>query len=185
MAHTEMLKVTGILLAAGAGTRAGGPKALLRLPTGEPWIRVARDVLIEGGCSRVVVVLGARQWLARPLVPEGTDIVVASQWQLGMSQSLRSGLAAATGDAVLITLVDLPTMPASVVRRVLSGQGELRQAVFHGSPGHPVFLSAEHWSPAAASLDGDTGARRYLARHGVQEIECGDLWDGVDHDFGA
>ncbi|MBC7591513.1 MAG: nucleotidyltransferase family protein, partial [Salinibacterium sp.] len=40
-------------------------------------------------------------------------------------------------------------------------------------------------SPASASLDGDTGARRYLVRHGVQEMECSDLWDGVDRDLGA
>ena len=175
-------EVTGIVLAAGAGTRAGGPKALRRLPSGESWLSVACTALIEGGCSRVVVVLGARGRLARTLVPEGAEIVVAPNWHLGMSESLRAGLAAAAGDAALVTLVDLPTLPVSVVRRVLAGEGELRQAAFDGTPGHPVYLSAQHWIPAASSLGGDTGARRYLASHGVREIECSDLWDGADVD---
>ena len=174
--------VTGIVLAAGAGIRAGGPKALRRLLSGESWISVACTALLDGGCSRVVVVLGAQEHMARPLVPEGVEIVVAANWERGMSESLRVGLAAATGAAALVTLVDLPSLPISVVRRVLASGGELRQAVFDGTPGHPVYLSAEHWMPAAASLTGDTGARRYLAAHGVHDIECGDLWDGADVD---
>ncbi|MBG6056227.1 CTP:molybdopterin cytidylyltransferase MocA [Salinibacterium sp. CAN_S4] len=175
-------EVTGIVLAAGAGTRAGGPKALRRLASGESWLSVACSALLDGGCSRIVVVLGAQEREARPLVPDGVEIVVATNWELGMSESLRVGLAAATGAAALVTLVDLPGLPASVVRRVLAGEGELRQATFDGSPGHPVYLSAEHWMPAADSLVGDTGARRYLAAHGVVEIECSDLWDGADVD---
>ena len=177
--------VTGIVLAAGAGTRAGGPKALLRLPSGEPWIEASAGALLAGGCSRILVVLGASARLARPLVPPGVDIVVARRWRVGMSQSLRAGLAAATGDAALVTLVDLPTLPDSVVRRVLAGEGDLRQAVFGARPGHPTYFSSSQWMPAANSLAGDTGARRYLASHGVVQIECGDLWDGVDRDFGV
>ncbi|GGK99089.1 molybdopterin-guanine dinucleotide biosynthesis protein MobA [Salinibacterium xinjiangense] len=182
MATETNSEVTGIVLAAGAGTRAGGPKALRLLASGESWLSVACTALLDGGCSRVVVVLGAQEHMARPLVPEGVEIVVAPNWERGMSESLRVGLAAASGDAALVTLVDLPSLPASVVRRVLKGSGELRQAVFDGTPGHPVYLSAAHWIPAADSLDGDTGARRYLASHGVHDIECGDLWNGADVD---
>ena len=181
---TPNTDVTGIVLAAGAGTRAGGPKALLLLPSGEPWLAVASRVLLEGGCRRVVVVLGAQEQRARPLVPAGAEVVVARRWQLGMSESLRVGLSAASGDAALVTLVDLPTLRASVVRRVLAGEGELRRAVFEGQPGHPVYFSSAHWMPAASSPEADTGARRYLAAHGVAEIECGDLWDGMDYDLG-
>lgn len=181
---TAHVDVTGIVLAAGAGTRAGGPKALLRLPSGEPWLEVATRALLDGGCARVVVVLGAQEHHARPLVPPGVTIVVSPNWQGGMSDSLRTGLAAATGNAAMVTLVDLPTLPAAVVRRVLNGEGELRQAVFQGRPGHPVYFSSAQWMPAADSLVGDTGARRYLAAHGVVEIECGDLWDGMDRDSG-
>jgi CTP:molybdopterin cytidylyltransferase MocA len=181
-----MADITGIVLAAGAGTRAGGPKALLRMPGGTPWIERATTALLGGGCSRVIVVLGAQATLARDLVPDDERVtnVVAMEWEAGLSESLRTGLSAATGDAALITLVDLPGMPVPVVERVLDGEGPLRQAVFGGTPGHPVYIAAEHWVAVAASLSGDRGAREYLLAHGVTEVECGDLWDGRDRDLG-
>lgn len=179
-----MADVTGIVLAAGAGTRAGGPKALLRLPSGEPWLARSVSTLLTGGCSRVVVVLGAMERLARPLVPATAEIVVAEDWSLGMSESLRAGLAEASGDAALVTLVDLPDLPVAVVQRVIAASGALRQAVFEGRPGHPVWISSDHWMPVRTSLAGDRGARAYLVAHGVTEVECGDLWDGQDRDSG-
>lgn len=177
-----MADVTGIVLAAGAGTRAGGPKALFRMPSEQSWI--AASVAALEACDRVVVVLGAQARIARPLVPAGAEVVIAPDWELGMSASLRAGLAAATGDAALITLVDLPGLPAAVVARVLGTSGSLRQAVFDGRPGHPVYIAATHWAAVSASVSGDRGARAYLVEHGVTEVECGDLWDGVDRDFG-
>ncbi len=181
---TSPLSVTGIVLAAGAGTRAGGPKALLRMPDGTPWLELACAVLRESGCDRIVAVLGARVRTARPLVPAWAEVVVAEDWEAGMSASLRAGLAAASGDAALVTLVDLPGLPTAVGLRVMAAQGALRQAVYSGEPGHPVFIAAEHWDAATTSLEGDTGARRYLVEHGVAEIECGDLWHGHDRNFG-
>jgi CTP:molybdopterin cytidylyltransferase MocA len=182
-----MAEVTGIVLAAGAGTRAGGPKALLRMPDGTPWVELSVAALLGGGCSRVIVVLGAQAPAVRPLVPADDRVttVVAMEWEAGMSESLRIGLAAADGEAALITLVDLPELPVGVVERVLSAEGALRQATFGGRPGHPVYIEAEHWVPLAATLSGDRGARAYLVEHGVSEIECADLWDGNDHDEGV
>ena len=107
-----MAEVTGIVLAAGAGTRAGGPKALLRMPDGTPWLELACAFLAASGCDRVVAVLGAQANIARPLVPPSTEVLVAADWEQGMSASLRAGLAAATGEAALVTLVDLPELPA-------------------------------------------------------------------------
>ena len=181
-----MADITGIVLAAGAGTRAGGPKALLRMPDGTPWLELAATALLDGGCSRVIVVLGAQARIARPLVPidDRVTTVVAMEWEQGMSESLRIGLAAADGDAALVTLVDLPELPAAVVRRMLAGAGELRQATYGSRPGHPVYIAAEHWVPVAETLSGDRGARPYLVAHGVVEVECSDLWDGADRDAG-
>lgn len=177
--------ITGVVLAAGAGHRAGGPKALRRTEEGEPWIARAVEFLVECGCSPIIVVLGASAAAARPLVPEHATVVVNELWQQGMSGSVRVGLDAATGVAALVTLVDLPDLPASVGTRVLElpvKRDALRQAVFDGRPGHPVLIGSDHWAAVAADLTGDRGARHYLERNTVVEIECGDLADGSDVD---
>ena len=176
-----MAGITGIVLAAGAGTRAGGPKALRAAADGTPWITLAVDAL-RTVTPDVIVVLGAAP---DALVPDGVRVVGATEWERGMSASLRAGLEAVPpGDGALVTLVDLHGMPASVVERIVEGAwpGVLRQAVYDGRPGHPVLIGRDHVRWAAESLDGDRGARGYLLDHGVDEIECGDLWDGADVD---
>jgi molybdenum cofactor cytidylyltransferase/nicotine blue oxidoreductase len=181
--------VDGLLLAAGAGSRMGTPKALVRDADGEPWLVRAVRVLVDGGCPRVVVVLGAGADEALPLLEgTGATAVVAADWADGMSASLRAGLAAAEGtdaDAVLVSLVDLPDVGAEVVRRLLDpapGTGTLRRATYDGRPGHPVVLGRDHWAGVTAGTSGDEGARGYLATHAVEVVECGDLATGRDVD---
>ncbi|MBO3103447.1 nucleotidyltransferase family protein [Cellulomonas fengjieae] len=172
---------SGLVLAAGAGTRHGGPKALV-----STWLADAVDLLLDGGCAHVVVVLGAAADEARPLVPDDERVtaVVADRWADGLGESLRTGLARATGDAVVVTLVDLPGTPVTVVERLTSAwdRQTLRQAVYGGRPGHPVLIGADHWTPLADALTADRGARDYLVAHGVVEVECADLHDGLDED---
>lgn len=180
------LDVTGIVLAAGAGTRAGGPKALLRMPNGSSWLDLSVNALLGGGCSRVIVVLGSQASFATSLVAQSETVttVIAKHWERGMSESLRTGLAAAAGIAAVLTLVDLPALPVAVVQRVLGASGALRQATYGSRPGHPVYLDAAHWGPIAETVSGDRGARDYLLEHDVVEIECSDLWDGRDRNAG-
>ena len=182
------MSIHGVLLAAGAGSRMGMPKALVRDPDGDAWLTRAIAVLIDGGCVAVTVVLGAAAEEARPLVPDGVDTVVAEDWESGMAASLRAGLTAAAGTdatAALIHLVDLPDVTAEVVRRVLA-QGdrpdELARAAYDRRPGHPVLIGRDHWPQLVTGLTGDEGARSYLADHRTVLVECGDLASGHDVD---
>jgi CTP:molybdopterin cytidylyltransferase MocA len=179
--------VAGIVLAAGAGTRAGGPKALRVDVDGMPWLHRAVAALRGGGCDPLLVVLGAEAASARPLVPAETTVVVAEDWADGLSASLRAGLAAAPPEAtaVVVTLVDLPGLPAAAVERLLAPPLEsstLRRATYDGRPGHPVVLGRDHWAAAAASAHGDRGAGRYLRDQGAELVELSGLWDGADED---
>jgi CTP:molybdopterin cytidylyltransferase MocA len=180
--------VHGLLLAAGAGSRMGTPKALLHDPDGTSWLVRSVVALRDGGCAGVTVVLGAEATRAAALL-EGLDVrvVVADEWAEGMGASLRAGLAAVEGDedAVVVSLVDLPDVSADVVRRVLgagTGPDVLARASYDGTPGHPVLLGRHHWPGVAASAAGDRGARDYLATHPATLVECGDLASGRDRD---
>jgi CTP:molybdopterin cytidylyltransferase MocA len=181
-----MTDVVGLVLAAGAGTRFGGPKALARTPDGEPWIARAVSTLLQGGCDAVLVVLGAAAEEAASLVPPEASTVVAERWRDGMGASLSAGIAALPeADSVLVSLVDLPELPVGVVERVLGaglGRDVLARAVYGGRPGHPVLVGRDHWSGLRDTLRGDEGGRQYLEEHGAAHVECGDLFTGSDVD---
>ncbi|RNI22777.1 nucleotidyltransferase family protein [Flexivirga caeni] len=171
---------TGIVLAAGAGRRMGGPKALV-----DGWLLHAVGTLAD--CDRVVVVLGAAAEQARTLLDAGqADVVVADDWATGMSASLRAGIGALTDETrCLITLVDLPDVGRDVVARVLAQPDTpdvLARASYGGVPGHPVLLGRDHWAGAAGGAAGDRGARDYLRAHDTVLVECDDLATGRDVD---
>ncbi|MDQ1082581.1 MULTISPECIES: NTP transferase domain-containing protein [Microbacterium] len=179
--------VSGLVLAAGAGRRFGGPKALARTPAGAPWVALAVRALVEGGCRDVTVVLGAGADEAQALVPRTARIVRAEDWAEGMSASLRSGLRALAGGpavAAVVVPVDTPDLLPSAVARVMrrARPEALAQATYAGRPGHPVLLGRAHWKPLSGLIRGDIGARPYLIAQGADLVECGDLWAGADVD---
>lgn len=190
------MKPHGVLLAAGAGTRRGMPKALVRDPDGVPWVVRSVHVLRDGGCGPIGVVVGAAAEEVSALVldafPAGDDVTIvpSPDWQLGMSASLRSGLswaAESPAEAVVVHLVDMPDVGADVVRRVLAagvgtGTAVLARAGYHGRAGHPVLIGRAHWDEAKAAAAGDRGAGSYLKRAGCPLVPCDDLAEGNDLD---
>ncbi|GAA3626909.1 nucleotidyltransferase family protein [Microlunatus ginsengisoli] len=187
-------EVVGVLLAAGAGRRAGGPKALRVDPGGTFWLLRSIAVLLDGGCAAVLVVLGCAAEQALAIIDDAESdrrvtVAVATDWESGMGASLRTGLVtvgARPWRAALVHLVDLPDVSVPVVRRVLdrapADTGVLARATYGGRPGHPVLLGRDHLPSVVAELAGDRGAGDYLARHGFDGVECGDLATGRDRD---
>ncbi len=180
----------GIVLAAGAGTRFGGPKGLARAGDGTPWVATAVRTLRDAGCDPVIVVVGAAADAVAALVPAGAVVAPAEDWSDGLSASVRAGLSAAAetpAEAALIVPVDVPDLTASACRRVMAGAGRasLRRARYEGAPGHPVLIGRDHWYRVAAELTGDRGAGAYLRDHVADAVECADLWHGQDVDHRA
>lgn len=153
------MSTCGILLAAGAGSRMGKPKALVTNTEGQSWLHHGVTTLQSAGLSPVIVVLGAQAEDALELLPTTDVIVVISDWQHGMSASLRCGLEAAMriddADAAAISLVDVPDLNADTVTRIVGhsspSRNILRRAVFHGRPGHPVLIGRDHWPTQVGS----------------------------------
>ncbi|MCJ0702428.1 nucleotidyltransferase family protein [Frigoribacterium faeni] len=154
MARARPGPIVGLLLAAGAGSRMGGPKALVADARG-PWLTRGVATLLAGGCDRVVVVLGAGATEAEDLLAGdprllGSQVstVVADDWADGLSASLRAGLRALGADpdlqearVALITLVDYPGLPASAVVRLLSVTGTPAGAGSPAAAGVPLGAS--------------------------------------------
>ncbi|HEU4511835.1 MAG TPA: nucleotidyltransferase family protein [Nocardioidaceae bacterium] len=185
-----MPNVRGLLLAAGAGRRMGGPKALLRDDSGEAFVTRGVRVLRDGGCEGVTVVVGAAaEEVGGVLADADVAVTVAADWGSGMGASLRAGLADPSLDgaeAVVVSLVDLPDVGKEVVRRLLgsvrTGPAALARSTYDGVPGHPVLIGRDHWAGVAATAEGDRGAREYLRAHPHVLVECGDLATGRDTD---
>ncbi len=190
-----MTRTTAVLLAAGAGTRLGmGPKALLPF-RGATLLAHAAGELLRGGCSEVVVVIGAAAGDVRAVpLPPRCRFVENPRWQEGMGSSFAVGVAAAldgqgqpppADGTVLVALVDQPGMDSALVSTLLSlhRPGRITAAGYrsgHGATtnvprrggarpplrrGNPVLFPLDHAAGAAAAASGDSAARDYLQAH--------------------
>jgi nicotine blue oxidoreductase len=168
-------EVAGILLAAGAGSRLGQPKALVDI-AGRPLVSRGIELLRAGGAAPVIVVTGAA---AVDLA--GVITVHNPRWRTGMGSSLATGLAAVPDScaAAVVALVDQPLVGAESVRRLIAAYragASVAVAAYSGQPRNPVLLARRHWPEVTELAVGDAGARRFLRAHPdlVTLVECGD-----------
>jgi molybdenum cofactor cytidylyltransferase len=163
--------VHAVVLAAGASTRMGRLKLLLPV-RGRTLLASAVTPLLEAGLARVVVVLGHRATTVRDgaglAADPRLDYVVNDDWPLGLSSSLRAGVAACPdADAVIVALGDQPTLRADLVRRLVAagaGAAPLAVPMHKGRLGHPILFRRELF-PELERLSGDAGAREVVRRH--------------------
>jgi len=190
------MKVAGLILAAGGGSRLGRPKAEV-VVGGRRLVDLAIESCVWAGLSPVVVVLGALWVIPMPLAdsPDGDApevwLVENTEWSTGMASSLRAGLAALepeTGiEAVVVTLVDTLSVGEEHLGRVgaaLRDGATAAVATYRGAARTPVGLAREVWADVARTVVGDEGARGWLRAHPemVTEVECADLGPWIDID---
>ena len=171
----------GIILAAGSGSRMGGPKATIEI-AGQRLVDRAVTVFHDGGIKDVYVVLGA--WQGE--VPDA-QVLINPDWQTGMGSSLQVGLEAILKNpeysAAIISLVDLPGMTAAAIAEVADASHEIVIGTFDGKPGHPVKFARKYWREIMESATGDFGARNFLkGRDDVFYIPLDQLARGKDID---
>jgi molybdenum cofactor cytidylyltransferase len=171
--------VTGVLLAAGAGSRFTGSthKLLARIDGVEVWRRAARSV-VEAGFDTVVVVTGAVDLQPTTEEQRRYRFVHNPDWAAGQATSLQAAVtqAASLGArCVVVGLADQPFVAAEAWRRVALADpaSPIVVATYRGVRGpNPVRLAAEFW-PLLPD-DGDLGAREVIRAYplSVTEIEC-------------
>lgn len=160
-----------MLLAAGAGRRMGGPKALLRIG-GESFLARAARILARPGVGSVVAVLGhdAARVCAEAGAPAGVDVVENERYEEGMLSSILRGLdeaEARRAEAILLHPVDHPLVDPATVDRVvaaLEGGAVIAVPTHADRRGHPGGFGRAAW-PALRAARADAGARAVLADH--------------------
>jgi molybdenum cofactor cytidylyltransferase len=162
-----------IVLAAGASTRLGQPKQLLRID-GETLLRRTVRFAIDAGCLPVFVVLGCDATVLTPQL-EGlaASAIINDQWQTGMASSLQAGLHAALDTSpspadVMILVCDQPRLDASLLHSLLATHASQRSTItasrYLNTLGAPAIFSSAHFRELL-ELTGDQGARRILQQH--------------------
>jgi molybdenum cofactor cytidylyltransferase len=159
-----------IVLAAGASTRFGSPKQLVRV-AGRPLMHTAVARATEVAGSAVIVVLGAGAAQLAPLLTHSpATIVINREWREGMASSIRAGVAKlpSSCNAVLLMLADQAAVTAEDLKRLAGAwrrQPEYIAAARHGTTtGVPAIFPRSAFSDLTA-LRGDIGARMVLQRN--------------------
>lgn len=157
------------MLAAGSGTRMGGPKAELVVDGGRLLDR-AVGALGAAGCRPVIAVVRAGTHVA------DAQLVVNPDPDRGMRSSLALAVEAVPdADALAVLLVDAPGITADAIRTVVAAwrPGRIAVARYAGQRGHPTVMATDLWRTALALAGPDEGARALLAAqpHLVDEIE--------------
>jgi CTP:molybdopterin cytidylyltransferase MocA len=166
------MRIVAVVLAAGAGRRMGGPKALLRIGTQSFLARVA-ERLARPGVAEVLAVVGHQAERVREHagLPAGIATVLNRAYDdAGMIGSVTAGLDAAHArgaDAVLLQPVDHPFVAGDTVDAVvqaLAGGARIAVPSLGGRRGHPGGFAASTW-PALRAAPPAEGARAVLAAH--------------------
>jgi molybdenum cofactor cytidylyltransferase len=161
--------VAAIILAAGRSRRMGKFKPLL--PFGnQTVIESCIGNLRAAAVENIVVVVGHRaDDVRRKLDPVPVTFVVNANPDTEMSASIQLGLAAiaSRAEAVLITPVDHPAVPAAVIRALIENWragAKLIQPEFEGKGGHPVLIDRIHENELM-NLGENAGLRSFFASH--------------------
>jgi molybdenum cofactor cytidylyltransferase len=165
------VSVAGILLAAGASTRLGYPKQLLKVGDKSLVFRAAQTLLATG-CQPIVVVVGFQ---ADRISVEIEDLPITSvhnpDWRTGMASSIAAGLSAAlrlnpNSAGVLITLCDQPRVTGEDLRALIALYGRagkpIAAAAYNETLGVPAVFDRSLFSELMA-LKGEQGARKVIA----------------------
>ena len=177
-------RCAAVVLAAGASTRLGQPKQLIRF-AGESLLHRTARLAREAGCAPVFVVLGFEAEKMRPDVADlAVEVVVNSSWQEGMGASLRSGMEAVSRadpqpEAVMVLVCDQPRLSLDHLGVLLTrhrtpsrtgrdaGNVAITASVYGRRAGVPAVFSSKLFPKLLASR-GDRGARDLIRDHAAE-----------------
>ena len=172
--------VRGIVLAAGASSRMGTPKAALLLTRdGDTFLSRLLRRMIAAGMPDIVVVTGATPDVVRMAAgPSRLPVRFAhnEHWQHGQLTSLLAGLRPRPGDmveAALVTLVDAPLVSVATIERLVHAWRISRAPIVRPARGevhgHPVIFDSAVFAELRAA-DPAVGAKAVVRSYADQIV---------------
>ncbi|HXW74733.1 MAG TPA: nucleotidyltransferase family protein [Steroidobacteraceae bacterium] len=164
-----------LVLAAGASSRFGSPKQLVRV-AGRPLLHTAVTRAAEVTGNALIVVLGAGAGRLAPLLKHSPgSIVVNREWREGLGSSIRAGVTRlpATCGGVMLLLADQAAVTAEDLRRLVGTWRRQPQyiaaALYGGVSGVPAIFPRSAFRELG-ELRGDVGARALLRRNAARVV---------------
>lgn len=166
----ETPSLHAIVLAAGASSRFGSPKQLVRVD-GRPLLHAAVSRAVEVAGHAVSVVLGAHAADLAPLLRHtAASIVINRDWSEGMASSIRAGVSRLPGSCggVMLVLADQAAVTAEDLRRLATSWRQqpdyIIAAQYGATLGAPAIFPASYFRDLT-ELRGDRGAQALFKRN--------------------
>ncbi|WP_414582519.1 nucleotidyltransferase family protein [Scytonema sp. PCC 10023] len=166
-----------IILAAGASTRMGTPKQLLKYKQ-HSLLRHMVEQAIASVCKPIIVVLGAYAERIRPEIESfNAHIVENLDWSDGMSRSIQVGIEALNivnpnVEAAVLMLCDQPFVSTQIINQLVEVYQTTNQKIvaseYTGIWGVPALFNC-HLFPKLTMLSGAAGARQVIKEH-IQKV---------------
>jgi molybdenum cofactor cytidylyltransferase len=169
-AEADAGSLHAIVLAAGASTRFGSAKQLVRIGD-RPLLSLVAGRAAEVVGQALLIVLGAQAAELAPLLKHSAgSTVVNRDWREGLASSIRTGIARLPPSCagVMLVLADQACVTAEDLRRLAGAWRRqplgVAAAQYGGTVGAPAIFP-RHLFSELSDLRGDSGARVLLKRH--------------------
>jgi molybdenum cofactor cytidylyltransferase len=165
-----------IILAAGASTRLGQPKQLLKYHDAS-LIQHTIAEAVAASPHRVFVVVGSEaDKISGQIDKKQANLLYNKNWEEGIASSIREGLQqslllSANLDAVILMVCDQPYVNAALLRNLVSRHVESGKPIvasqYKETLGTPVLFHKSFF-PDLLKLNGDVGAKKLIMDHQEQ-----------------
>jgi len=165
--------VTAILLAAGSSRRMGASNKLLLPWKGKPLLAITAEHILGAGVGELIVVIGHQAPEVTAAISHlSARIIHNPDHEKGMTSSIRTGVAAATGQGYLICLADMSLItPEEYILLLKAFEHEYSRNIhcillpeYQGQKGNPVLFSAA-WRESILQHPEEDGCRTLVRKN--------------------
>jgi CTP:molybdopterin cytidylyltransferase MocA len=167
----------GIVLAAGASSRMGRPKALLETSNGRLLADVQAELLLNGGCERAIIVIGSEAASIQPRLR--SPLAINFAWKVGRITSVQTGLRMLPGFAGYFILpvdtvgINVKTL-LSLRQYADARKPAALRPIHRGQAGHVLWISSDAAQAVLAAPPAIETRLDTLIAPTAQELDVGD-----------